>query len=167
MFATSDDHPRLQVPLESVGGEAPPRLISFEVMKPPNRDIALLHIDAGQMPGASAPEEVRHVAILDLAQRTVLGVVPDRQGQRQAKWAWEDSKLVITAADGLTDEFQLRGGGRTPSAAVAATGPRRQYSEGPRTYAPPGWLPWGGQPQPQRRAGRQQPKTLLDMLFGN
>ena len=161
MLAASDDFPRIHVPLEAIG-DAVPRLVDFEVMRPPNRDIALLRFIAG----TAGETDIQHVAILDLSQNAVLGTVPDRIGQREAKWSWEDNRLVIAAVDGLTDEFQLRGG-RGPLAVAAAPSQRRQ--DGPRTYAPPNWLPWEAQgPQPQRRGQRQQrPKTLFDMIFGN
>ncbi len=161
LFAASDDFPRIQVPLEPIG-DAVPRLVDFEVMRPPNRDIALLRFIAG----TTGEADIQHVAILDLSQNTVLGTVPDRLGQREAKWSWEDNRLVIAAVDGLTDEFQLRGG-RGPSAMAAAPSQRRQ--DGQRTYAPPNWLPWESPQQPQRRAQQrgQKPKTLFDMIFGN
>lgn len=168
LFAASDDFPRIQVPIEA-SGEAMPRLTQFEVMRPPNKDIAVLRYNAGQMVGGEG-EELHYAAILDLGQAVVVGIVPDRQGSRSATWNWEDSRLVVTAADGLTDEFPLRGGARSTAPAVAQ-GPRRMPSDGQHTYAPPNWLPWTGAPPPsQRRAqspSRQKPKTLFDMIFGN
>lgn len=168
LLAASDEFPRIQVPIEPIG-DAPPRLIDFEVMRPPNRDIAALRFIAGQVPGPPGETDVQYVAILDLGQNSVLGIVPDRQGQKQAKWSWEDNRLVIAAADGLTDEFQLRGGRGGSAAMAAANAQRRSLGDGPRTYAPPNWLPWGQPfPPPQRRAQRsQRPKTLFDMIFGN
>ena len=168
LFAASDDYPRISVPLEAIGS-ALPRLVDFEVKKPPYKDIAILHFVAGQVQGTAGAEDMQYAAVLDLTQSAVIGIIPDRQGQRRAKWNWEESKLVIEAVDGLTDELALRGGRGLPAAMASAAAARRQAGDGTRAYAPPGWLPWGVGPQPQqqRRAGRQQPKTLLDMLFGN
>lgn len=161
-LAVSDALPRLAVPLETVG-DAEPKLVDFEIQRPPNRDIALLHFSAGRMGPQNAPEEIQHVAIIDLAQGSVLGVIPDRRGARRATWTWEDAKVVVASVDGLTDEFVLRGSGR--GTAVAATPQRRQVADGQRTYAPPTWLPFGQAPPQQRR--QRQPKTLFDMIFGN
>jgi tetratricopeptide (TPR) repeat protein len=160
--ALSSIHGRIVVPLETVDDQ-PPKIIDFEVQRPPYRDFGLLHFIAGQLPGPSGPEEVVHTAIIDLAQGVVLGVVPDRRGTKRARWNWEDSRLVVTSIDGLTDEFVLRGG--RPQA-VAAVPPRRPAGEGPRTYAPPTWLPFGALPPP-RQQRRQQPKSIFDLLFGN
>lgn len=161
LFAISDLHPRVQVPLESIG-DALPHIVEYEIKKPPYKDIAVLQYSVGQPPGSA--EELHYAAILDLAQSSVLGVVPSRLGAKQANWSWEDSRLVVTSIDGLIDEFQVRGGRPQP---VATAQPRRQYTEGPRTYAPPGWMPWGNAPPQQRRGQQRQPKTLFDILFGN
>jgi tetratricopeptide (TPR) repeat protein len=166
LFAASDTYPRMQVPIEQVG-DAAPRLTGFEIARPPNRDFAVLRYSTGA--GRSGEPEAQYAAILDLSQAAVLAIVPDRLGNREAKWAWEDSRLVVTAADGLTDEVQLRGN-RSGTTGVAALPPRRRYADGPATYTPPGWLPWSGPQAPpqQRRAQRpQRPKTLFDMIFGN
>ena len=164
-LAVSDDYPRISVPLETIGG-AQPKLVEFEVMRPPHAHLAVLRFIAGTTTGPTGTDEVRNAAILDLPQAAVLAVLPEKRGQKIAKWSWEDSRLVIAAADGLTDEFVLRGAGRTSP--VAAAQARRQPGDGPRTYAPPAWLPFGAAPsQPQRRAARQQPKTIFDLLFGN
>ena len=32
------------------------------------------------------------------------------QGEKEAVWTWDDGKLVVASADGVTDEFQLRQG---------------------------------------------------------
>lgn len=165
LLAVSDVHPRLAVPLEVTTG-ATPRLVEFEVKKPPYKDIAILHYTAGQLPGPNGAEEIQYAVILDLAQAQMLGVVPSRIGTKEAQWSWEESRLVVTSVDGLIDEFAVRGG-RPPPSAVATAQQRRQYTEGPRTYAPPGWMPWGSAPPQTRRGPQRQPKTLFDILFGN
>ena len=82
------------VPLETAAG-ALPRLLVFEVMRPPNSSIALLHFTTGQLPGSVRTEETQSVAILDLGQNQVLGIVPDRLGEKRAKWTWEENRLVV------------------------------------------------------------------------
>lgn len=159
-FAASDDHRRLLVPLDGAT-DTPPRLTQFEQPSQAHRDTAVLRYETPR-PGQPA---AAYAAILDLAQASLLGTLPDRLGQRQATWTFEDQRLVVVSADGLTDEFQLRGG-RGPSAVAAAPGSRRASADGSRTYAQPTWLPFGA-PPPQQRRARQQPKTLFDMLFGN
>ena len=177
LLAVSRDHAGIQVPLEMVG-EGLPRLIEWEVKKAPHKDIALLRFSAGQLASAGGAEEVEQVAVLDLAARSVLGVVPHRQGPKRASWTWEDNKVQIASVDGITDEITLRPGGTkdsTPPAAVAAANPspKRSSGDAPRTYAPPSWLPWeGGQSSGPRREARsaprpQKPKTLFDILLGN
>jgi tetratricopeptide (TPR) repeat protein len=165
LYAASDVYPRIQVPIEG-SADAPPRLTSFEVMRPPNRDFAVLRYQTAQAGvGESSP---LFAVVIDLTQSTILATLPDRIGRKQARWTWEESRLVVTAADGLTDEIQLRAGRAAGAAVAAGTLPRRRSADA--QYAPPGWLPWSGAPaqQPQRRAQRQQkPKTLFDMIFGN
>jgi hypothetical protein len=72
----------------------------------------------------------------------VVAVEVQRQGSKVAQWSWDDGKLVVAAADGITDEFQLRQGKPPPPPPVVAQ-PRRQE-------------PYGG----------RKPKTLFDLLFG-
>ena len=125
----------------------------------------MLRFTAGPPAAPVSGETVQYAAILDLSQSVVLAVLPERRGQKQANWNWEDNRLVVTAVDGLTDEFPLRGGGR-PAAVASASQQRRAGNDAPR-YGTPTWLPFGtAPPQQQRRAGRQ-PKTLFDMIFGN
>ena len=178
LLAVSRDHAGIQIPLEMVG-EGLPRLLEWEVKKAPHKDIALLRFSAGQLASAGGPEEVEQVAVLDLAARSVLGVVPHRQGPKRANWTWEDNKVQVASVDGITDEIMLRPGGAkdkdssAPAAVAAATpSPRRSSGDAPRTYAPPSWLPWeGAQSSGPRRearsAPRQKPKTLFDILLGN
>lgn len=162
-FAISDQLPRISVPLETVQN-AQPKLVEYEISKPPNNHIAVLRFTAAPPATPGAAETVQHAAILDLSQSTVVAVLPERRGTKQASWNWEDNRLVITAIDGLTDEIPLRGG--RPAAVAAASQQRRAGFDGPR-YGTPTWLPFGlGPPQQQRRSGRQ-PKSLFDMIFGN
>jgi hypothetical protein len=64
-----------------------------------------------------------------------------KQGSKEAQWTWDDGKLVVASADGVTDEFQLR--------------------QGKPKEPPP-------QAQPNRTAEQRgrKPKTLFELLFG-
>jgi|LNFM01.1.fsa_nt_gb tetratricopeptide (TPR) repeat protein len=163
-IAVSDQLPRLTVHLETIEN-APPKLVEYEVAKPPNAHIAVLRFTSGPAPASPVVDAGQQAAILDLSQSTVLAVLPERRGPRQARWNWEDNRLVITAADGLTDEFPLRGVGR-PAAVASAPQQRRSGSDAAR-YGTPTWLPLGSAPPQQQRRANRQPKTLFDMIFGN
>lgn len=174
LFAVSQDYPRIAVPLE-MAGEGQPKLLDWEVRKPPYRDIALLRFASGVVKGAAGQRETEHVAIIDLASAIVVGIVPHRDGEKRARWTWEDGGVVIEGVDGLKDEFALRQAGR---AVATASAPRKTE----RAYAPPAWGLWGntfgsgdlGPTQTPRRETRaqppprrQQPKSLFDILLGN
>ena len=65
----------------------------------------------------------------------------EKQGEKQAQWTWDDGKLVVASADGVTDEFQLRQG-KPKELPPAAAQPKRADS------------------------GARKPKTLFELLFG-
>jgi tetratricopeptide (TPR) repeat protein len=167
-FAVSQDFARISVPLE-MAGEGQPKLLDWEVRKPPYRDIALLRFSGGQIPGRNGPVETEQVAILDLAAAAVVAVVPHREGEKRARWTWEDGNVTIEGVDGLKDEFALR------QSRVVASAPKRME----RSYAPPSWGLWGDAfggglgPAPAPTKGssrptqRRQPKSLFDILLGN
>ncbi len=162
-LAVSDQLPRISVPLETMLN-APPKLTEYEIGRPPNAHIAVLRFSAGPPAAPGGAETVQYAAIIDLSLSAVVALLPERRGQKQASWSWEDSRLVVTAVDGLTDEVPLRGG--RPAAVAAAPQQRRAGLEAPR-YGTPTWLPFGIGPPPQQRRGSRQPKTLFDMIFGN
>jgi tetratricopeptide (TPR) repeat protein len=169
LIARSDEYPRLSVRLE-MAGEGQPRLLEWEVKKPPFKDIGLLRFSAGRVAGPEGTEEVEHVAILDLAAGAVAGVIPHRQGSKLATWTWDDGKVVVASVDGVTDEFVLRA-----KREVVASGPPRR-SDGPPGWGFPFWAPWNqdqyyAQAPGQRRDARPRPrskqKSLFELLFGN
>ena len=172
LSAVSREFPRISVPIE-MAGDGLPRLIEWEVKKAPNKDIALLRFSAGHLASPGGTEEIEHVAILDIAAGSVLGVVPHRQGVKRATWTWEDNRVSVASVDGVTDDIALRPGrSKEPVVAAAAPAPKRTSSDAPRTYAPPSWLPWEVSQQAPRREMRaaprpQRPKTLFDILLGN
>ena len=89
---------------------------------------------------AGGPEDVEYAAVIDLQANAVVAVEVQRQGEKQARWTWEDGKLIVASADGLTDEFQLR---QPPAKEPAPVAARRA-------------------PDPWRKA-----KSLFDLIFGN
>ncbi len=115
-IATNEEFPRLKINLEMMG-KGQPRILEWDVKKPPFQGIAVLRFHAGTVDGQNGPEEVEHAAVIDLQTNAVVAVEVQRQGSKVAQWSWDDGKLVVAAADGITDEFQLRQG----KAAAAAT----------------------------------------------
>jgi hypothetical protein len=156
-FAVNDQFPRISVPLEMMG-QGQPRLLDWELKKPPFKGIAVLRFYAGTSNAGGKPEDMESVAVLDVAAGVVIAVEPHRQGEKLAKWTWEEGKVTVASVDGATDEFSLRVG----KDQIAGGGERRPMG------AEPGWAPWGdpwatnGEPRPQRR---KKSKTLFDLLF--
>jgi hypothetical protein len=140
--ATNDEFPRLKVNLEVVG-RGQPRILEWDVKQPPFSGIAVLRFHAGVVDGPRGAEDVEYAAVVDLQSSTVVSMEVQRQGEKMAQWTWDDGRLVVASADGVTDEFQLRQGKA-------------------REVLPP-------VVQPKRTAepstGRK-PKTLFELLFG-
>jgi hypothetical protein len=127
-------------------GKGQPRILEWDVKQPPFAGIGILRFHAGAVDGPKGSEDVEHAAIVDLQTNAVVSVEVQRQGDKLAQWTWDDGKLVVASADGLTDEFQLRQG--KPKEPPPAPPPKRTAD------------PWGW------NSGRK-PKTLFDLLFGN
>ena len=138
--ATNEEFPRLRINLEMMG-KGQPRILEWDVKKPPFAGIAVLRFHAGVVDGPKGPEEVEHAAVVDLQSSTVVSVEVQRQGEKLAQWTWDDGKLVVAAADGITDEFQLRQG--KPKALPPVVAQKRTADQGGR-----------------------KPKTLFELLFG-
>jgi hypothetical protein len=102
----------------------------------------VLRFDVGAVEGAKGVEQVENTAIIDLQSNSVVAVVVQRQGGSQAQWQWEEGKLVVTGADGITDELELRQKPKEPPKKLA----NDQWGKG-----------WGSE--------RRKPKTLFDLLF--
>ncbi len=162
-FALNDDHPRLRVPLE-VTGDAVPRLIDWEVKKAPFKGIGVLRFDGGAVQGKAGPEAIELAAIVDVIGNSVVAIEPNKLGQKTATWTWDDGKVVVASADGVTDEFVLRANAKPKDEeAVAEAKPKRQGGGGGERSGNPGWQSW--QQQAQQRP--KKPKTIFDLLFGN
>ncbi|MFM9850589.1 MAG: tetratricopeptide repeat protein [Hyphomicrobiaceae bacterium] len=164
--AASTEFHRLRVPLEMMS-EGQPRLLEWDVKKPPLNGIGVLRFSAGKIDGARGPEDVEHAAVVDLQSGSVIALEPVRQGERMATWTWEDNRLVVASVDGYSEEYPLRLRNRDP----AQTGQKRMTStdgQG-KSGRPPSWAPWGqdgffgdnrgNRPRPS------QPKTIFDLLF--
>jgi hypothetical protein len=150
-------------------GQGLPRLIEWDVKKPPFKGIAVLRFYAGNLDGAAGLEEAEYAAIVDLQANSVVGVELHRQGKRVADWSWDEGKLTVASADGATDEFMLR-----QNKPKDVPSPRRVASDAAQSSSSKGglpfWVPWGQQPsyggeRPQRQS--RKPKSLFDLLFNN
>lgn len=124
-FALNDDFRNIRVPLE-MAGSGEPKILSWQVREDPHKGYGTLRFFAGQIKGARVNESVEHTALLDLYTNAVVGIVPDKQGERSANWTWENGRLMVAGIDGLTDEFTIRPDRARPL--VAQRKPSRQRS---------------------------------------
>ena len=143
-FAVDDLFPRLSVPLEMMG-EGQPRLLEWEVKKPPFKGIGVLRFYGGSVAGRSGREDIELIAVLDLDQSLVIAIEPHRQGEKLAVWTWEEGKVTVASADGVTDEFSLRVGKEEVATTRRDTGSEQGF---------PGWAPWS-EPGPADLATRR------------
>ena len=79
--ATNEEFPRLKINLEMMG-KGQPRILEWDVKKPPFAGIAVLRFHAGVVDGPKGPEEVEHAAVVDLQSSTVVSVEVQRQGEQ-------------------------------------------------------------------------------------
>lgn len=146
-FATNDDYRQLRVPLEMMG-EGMPKLLAWEIQKPPYAGYGVLRFSGGRVLGKGGFEETELAAIIDIGAAKVIAIEPNRQGSRTATWTWDGDTLQIASVDGATDQYQLR------PVNVAAVGNRTQ---------PPGYDGTRG----DRSQRRYKPKSIFEFLFGN
>lgn len=140
--AVNDDYPRISVPLEMMG-DGKPRIVSWELKEAPFKGIGILTFDAGTVTGPKGAEPTEQVAIIDTQDNKIVAIEPNKQGAKSASWTWEEGKVTVASADGVTDEYNLRVGKE-----VAEQAPRRYSTQ--QTWT-----------RPQRR----KPKTLFDLFF--
>ncbi len=136
--AVNEDYPRISVPLEMMG-DGKPRITDWELKEAPFKGIGILTFDAGSVTTSKGKEETEQVAIIDTQDSKIVAIEPHKQGAKTANWTWEEGKVTIASADGVTDEYNLR---------VGKDEPRRAAST--QTWT-----------RPQRR----KPKTLFDLFF--
>ena len=68
----------------------------------------MLRFHAGSVDGPKGPEQVEHAGHHRPADQRVVAVVVQRQGGKRGAVAVGRGQAVVTGADGITDEFQLR-----------------------------------------------------------
>jgi hypothetical protein len=90
------------------------------------------------------PEEVEYAAIVDLQANAMVAIEMQRLGSKVATWTWDEGKVTVGNADGITDEFQLR-----QTKQPVAQAPKRTTD------------PWGWGSEQRAR----KPKSLFDLLF--
>ena len=177
-LASSTVHPRLLITLE-MAGAGEPRILGWEEQAGAFKGIGVLRYEAGVADSRSAAGQTAELAaIIDLSAVRVVSIEPDKIGDAQSKWTWEDGKLTIAGIDGLTNEFRLRDQQKAKPAATAATSSdddedeRRKRRRAASSGDGPSWAPWneGRQQRSDRsaqqdRAQQRKPKTLLDLLF--
>jgi tetratricopeptide (TPR) repeat protein len=168
-FALHDDYPNLRVPLEMYG-VGQPRLLEWDLKRPPLKGIGALRFQSGQIAGRGGREEVEQIAVIDLPAGSVVSLQLHRQGDKVSKWTWQDDKVVIASIDGVTDEIFLRGARSNDRTAAQ----QRHLAEQRQGYAGPGWpwesQQWGRSPHEARGgrpAHRQRQKSFFDLLLGN
>ncbi|MBX9926933.1 MAG: tetratricopeptide repeat protein, partial [Hyphomicrobiaceae bacterium] len=169
-YAVSTDQSGLRIPLESPG-TGQPKLIDWDVRKPPFKGIGVLRFHGGSVPAKSGVEPIELTALIDISSRTVIAVEPHKFGAKTATWTWDDGKVTVASVDGVIEEFSVRpstvgtqptGGGRPTAVAADGVTPLDEAAaagaEKPKTAAvrkdPP-------------RPAQKQPKTIFDLLFGN
>ena len=147
--------PQLRVPLEMLGrGE--PKILEWELKNAPYKGLGVLRYHAGKVETATGPEELEHAAIVDLAANAIVGVELQRKGDKLAQWTWDNGRLVVLSADGVTDEFQLG-----PTQVAQAPPP-----EAVKKPVNNGWSDANRQRQAQQRSAQQKSKSLFQMIFG-
>ena len=182
-FAASAEFPDLKIPLEMMG-EGQPKIIEWELKKPPHKGYGVLRFSGGQVAGKTGPEETELAAIIDVEASKVIAIQPHRQGTKVAGWTWEDDRVQVASIDGVTDEFVLRATKAPAAAPIAGAGsatgpdgapaPAKRYSSNTEKHAP--WGPWNQPyngassssrepPRQQARRSAPKPKTLFDLLF--
>ena len=166
--ATHPQFPALSVTLEMMG-EGTPRITGWERQKAPYASYGLLHFAAGSLPLAQATTIVESTAVIDLSTMSVIGMPVEKMSERVAKYAWGESQLVVTGADGLAETISLGTRRERRESADGSAVPKRNEAAG--TFA--GRTANDGPPAarreyPVREASRpRKSKSLFDLLFGN
>jgi hypothetical protein len=111
------------VPLETYGEEAP-RLLDWELKKPPFKGIGVLRYRAGRLGPPEKSEEIEMAVILDVTNGRIVSLEPYRVGQKLAVWTWEGGAVNVKGPDGITSEFKLRVPKQTKPVSTAARRPQ-------------------------------------------
>lgn len=137
--AVNEEYPRVSVPLEMMG-EGKPRIIDWELKEDPFKGVGILTFFGGTITTPKGKEETEQVAIIDTIDSKIVAIEPHKQGSKTANWTWEEGKVTVATADGVTDEYTLRIG--------------KEMAEQRRTTT-----------QTWTRPQRRKPKTLFDLFF--
>lgn len=174
LVGVNPEFPAVAVPLETLG-EGQPKLLNWELKKPPFKGIGVLRFHGGTVQGRKGPEEMELAAVIDVEEGKVIAVEPHRQGEAVANWTWEEGKVTVASTDGATDEFNLRVGRENMVAAPGGVQAWDARQGGPHQGQGFGFWqqfgqPWGGpgaprQQKSQRYTAKKKPKTLFDLFF--
>lgn len=168
-YALNDTLAGVRIPLEMMG-EGTPKLIEWEIKKPPYKGYGVLRFAAGRVIGKEGPEDTEQAAIVDIDNAKVLAVQPNKVGAKTSTWTWAEDSVKVASIDGVTDEFSLRSAKSAAEAeAVPAPAPVRREKPVRRAES---WAPWDafGQQSDQRESRRRErrapkPKSIFDLLF--
>lgn len=186
----------LRVPLEMLG-PGTPKISGWERQKSPYTSYGILRFSAGklELPGKAA-ETLEVAAIVDTQTQATLGLTLDKRGGKAAVWSWDDGRLNVASAEGIQEEFALRGSKAAPASSAVAAVPERastsrregssggssssgsgstsgSSSGGSKQAGTPAWAPWSqnngpsNTAPPRQQAAKQKPKGIFEMLFGN
>jgi tetratricopeptide (TPR) repeat protein len=172
LVAVNSEFPTTSVPLETLG-EGQPKILGWELKKPPFKGIGVLRFHGGTVRGRKGPEEVELAALIDVEEGRVIAIEPHKQGDAVATWTWEEGKVTVASVDGATDEFNLRVGLAATPGVGQAWGSRQQSSSQQAGFG--FWQqfgqPWGGPggapppKQSQRYTQKKKAKSIFDLLF--
>ncbi len=142
--ASNQEFPEIKVFLE-MHGEGEPEILEWTLLSESLRGFGLLRYSAGRLPDAFA-ETTRYefIAIIDVRKNLVVSIEPFITGESEAKWAWTQTGVTVTDAEGVISAHELR----------AAPKPRPQVQPQER--------PWY---EDDGRRYRRQPRGLFDWLF--
>ncbi len=165
-YAIHETMPSLKVVLE-VFGQVAPKIVEWERKKAPFNGIGILRYSAGRVEAASGTDEIENAAVIDTQSASVISTQMTKMGAKTAKWTWEQGRLAVASADGLTEELALRG---------AKPRDAKEVKDKDRDSASAGEAPTSkreASPRPPREQTasrpppRQKPKSLFELIFGN
>ncbi|MFM7085195.1 MAG: tetratricopeptide repeat protein [Hyphomicrobium sp.] len=139
ILALNQTYPQLIVPLDMVD-ESSPKILLWEIKQGPFEGYGILKYAAGSLLTSRGSEECEMSIFLDLANQRIVGILPERQGNKTSTWKWEDNSVIVEAIDGLRDEFTiLKEAPRVGP--VASSSPSVSRRTSTQNYSPD-WAPW-------------------------
>jgi tetratricopeptide (TPR) repeat protein len=149
--ATNPEYPEMKVLLE-MHGDGQPRILDWTPLSEHLQGFGLLRYAAGRLPNALSDEQVHEfVAIIDLRKNHVVSIEPYLIDGTEAKWAWSQTGVVVTDAEGVISAHELRAAPK-PKPEAAPRDDRPWYDDEP-------WY------EDEPRRYRRRPKGLFDWLF--